>query len=136
MIGAAASASAIYILKLLFTPKKTIERYDVDARFTDATKYGGLVFISGQIGEGSTIEEQTKSALNYVDEALKKAGTDKSKVVEATIWLADIEKDYDGMNKVYDSWIIPGKPPCRACIQAKLAKKEWKVEVRVIAAAN
>jgi enamine deaminase RidA (YjgF/YER057c/UK114 family) len=113
-----------------------IEKFDVDSRFADSIKYGGLVFISGQVGEGSTIEEQTKSALSYVDAALEKAGTDKSRVLEVTIWLQDMDKDYDSMNAVYDQWFPAGSPPTRACVQAKLAKPEWKVEIRVIAAAG
>jgi enamine deaminase RidA (YjgF/YER057c/UK114 family) len=70
---------------------KDIKRYDVDKRFTDACKYNGLVFISGQVGVGSTIKEQTDRALADVDAALKKAGTDKTKILELTIWLADMK---------------------------------------------
>lgn len=90
--------------------------------------------MSGQIGTGETIEEQTRTALEEVSHALLKAGSDKSRILELTIWLADMERDYDRMNVVYDQWIIPGKPPCRACIQAPLASKDWKVEIRAIAA--
>ena len=128
------SLSYIY-LRFIKKQEKTIERYDVDARFTDAVRYGDLVFISGQVGSGvGTIEEQTRSALDDVDAALKKAGTDKSKVLEATVWLADITSDYKGMNSVYDKWLVAGKPPARACIQAKLASPDYRVEIRVIAA--
>ena len=77
---------------------------------------------------------RSRSALASVDAALAKAGTDKSKILEATIWLANIVDDYNGMNKVYDSWIVSGKPPARACIQAKLASENYRIEIRVIAA--
>ena len=121
-----------YIYTRLSTKK--IERVDVDKRFTDAVRYGDLVFISGQAGEGGIgIEEQTESALACVDAALLKAGTDKSKIIEATVWLKDIAQDYNGMNTVYDKWIVSGKPPTRACVQAKLADEGYLVEIRVIA---
>ena len=133
--GATASTAAIFMFMHFFSNRRSIKRYDVDARFTDAASYEGpLVFISGQVGDGKTIEEQTASALKYVDDALKKAGTDKSRILEATIWLSDINAYYAGMNKVYDQWIVPGKPPCRACVEAKLAAPQYLVEVRVIAA--
>jgi enamine deaminase RidA (YjgF/YER057c/UK114 family) len=133
-VATAAAIAAVSFIYLRIT-RKNIERFDVDARFTDAVRYGDLVFISGQVGEiGETIEEQTRSALASVDAALAKAGTDKSKILEATIWLANIVDDYNGMNKVYDSWIVSGKPPARACIQAKLASENYRIEIRVIAA--
>jgi enamine deaminase RidA (YjgF/YER057c/UK114 family) len=136
VLGSAVSAACGFLYYYLIANKSgKIERFDVDNRFTDAARYQNLVFISGQVGGGKTIEEATYAALADVDAALQKAGTDKSKILEATIWLADIDKDYDGMNKVYDSWIVPGKPPCRACLQAKLASPEYRVEVRVIATA-
>lgn len=90
--------------------------------------------MSGQVGTGNSIEEQTRAALRDLDAALAKAGTDKSRILELTIWLADMEVDYARMNAVYDSWIIPGMPPCRACVQAKLYSPECKIEVRAIAA--
>ena len=111
-----------------------IQRFDIDKRFTDALKYKDLVFMSGQVGAGESIEDQTRAAFRDLDAALAKAGTDKSKVLELTIWLADIEADYDRMNVVYDQWIIAGIPPCRACVQAKLYSPECKIEVRAIAA--
>ena len=115
-------------------PSSDIERFDVDARFTNAATFQNLVFLSGQVGVGATIEEQTLSALNEIDQALAKAGSHKSKILEATIWLANIDSDYKKMNQIYDQWLVPGKPPCRACIQAKLASEEYMVEIRVIAA--
>ena len=116
-------------------PPKNIERFDVDARFTDAVRYGDLVFMSGQVPEnGNTIQEQTESALTCIDTALAKAGTDKTRILELTIWLSDMAADYDGMNAVYDKWCASGMPPCRACVQAKLANNNWKIEIRVVAA--
>eukprot|EP01038_Epipyxis_sp_PR26KG_P015943 gene15943-21633_t len=131
----AGTSYLMYILLHKFTP---IRRFNCDKRFANSIYYttAGLVFISGQVSEieSNSIEEQTKSALECVDQALREAGSDKSKVLEVTVWLADIGKDYDGMNKVYDSWLPPGNPPCRACVEAKLASPSYRVEIRVIAA--
>jgi enamine deaminase RidA (YjgF/YER057c/UK114 family) len=117
--------------KIYKIPK--IDRYDIDSRFTNAATIGNLVFMSGQVGTGSTIEEQTESALEEVALALKKAGSDKSRILELTIWLKDIKRDYAAMNSVYDRWIVPGKPPCRACVQSELYSPDCLVEVRAIA---
>lgn len=113
-----------------------IQKYDIDGRFADAIKYGDTVYISGQVGEGATIEEQTRVALAGVDSALHKAGSDKTRILEVTVWLADMTNDYAGMNAVYDNWIVPGSPPTRACVEAKLYSPDCRVEVRVIAAAK
>ena len=133
---AVALASLTYVyLRLTKKQALNIERFDVDKRFSDSVRYGDLVFISGQVGSGgSTIEEQTRSALADVDAALLKAGTDKSKILEATVWLANISEDYAGMNSVYDLWLVAGKPAARACVEAKLASPSSRVEIRVIAA--
>jgi enamine deaminase RidA (YjgF/YER057c/UK114 family) len=112
-----------------------IEKFDIDNRFTDSIKFNNMVFISGQIGEGDTIEEQTISALNYVDLALSKAGTNKSRILELSIWMQNIDADYNKMNVIYDNWITPGSPPTRACVEAKLASPKYKIEIRVVAAA-
>ena len=135
---AVATAAFLATVSLLYQrfARKTVERFDVDARFSDAVRYGDLVFISGQLSEKSgNIADETISALASVDAALKKAGSDKSKILEVTIWLVNITDDYNGMNKVYDAWITPGKPPARACIQAALADSEKRIEIRVIASA-
>lgn len=123
-------------MKKIANEEKNIERFDVDNRFSDAIRYGDLVFLTGQVNSDSatTIEEQTRSALANVDLALAKAGTNKSRIVDITIYLCDIKKDYDGMNAVYDTWIEKGKPPCRACVQATLAADKYRVEFKVIAA--
>ena len=94
--GGVASAAVILSLWMIGRRGKAIRRYDVDHRFTDVASYDGLVFMSGQVGEGDTIEAQTTSALKCVDDALKKAGTNKNKILECTIWLSSM-KYYDGM---------------------------------------
>jgi enamine deaminase RidA (YjgF/YER057c/UK114 family) len=111
-----------------------LTRFDVDKRFTNAISYGNTIYMSGQVGEGKTIEEQTRSALSEIDKALASAGSDKSNILELTIWLSDMARDYNTVNAIYDTWITPGKPPTRACVQAKLYSEDCYIEIRCIAA--
>lgn len=132
-VAGVAATTVVLTLSRLFKNKPSIQRFGVEGRYSNAIVYCNTVYTSGQVGEGSTIKEQTLSALADVDKALAEAGSDKSKIVEVTVWLADMS-DYDAMNEVYDKWIIPGSPPCRACVQAQLYSPSCKVEVRVVAA--
>jgi len=148
-IGAAAVTSLVTTLvlwralRLLKKPSPPpIERFNVNARSSASIRYGNLVFVSGQINsipddiDGMyDIEEQTLAALRYVDQALKNAGSDKSKILDVTIFLADIERDYDRLHVVYDAWISPVRlPPCKTCVQAELFSPLNRVELKVVAA--
>lgn len=114
---------------------KRIERFDVDSRFTNSVLFGDLIFMSGQVGIGKTIEEQALSALEEVNLTLVKAGSDFSKILELTIWLKDMKSDYTRMNAVYDNWLIKQNcpPPCRACVQSELYTPDCLIEIRAIA---
>jgi enamine deaminase RidA (YjgF/YER057c/UK114 family) len=79
------------------------------------------------------VAEQTREILASIDALLQKAGTDKSKLLQATIWLQDI-RTVDEMNKVWDAWVVPGETPARACIEARLQSPAKMVEIRVTAA--
>lgn len=127
------ATSTIFALTKYFEKKPALQRHGVAGRYSNAIVHGNTIYISGQVGEGTTIKEQTLSALEAVDDALCTAGSDKSKIMEVTVWLADINADYAAMNEVYDQWIIAGSPPCRACVQAQLYSPSCKVEIRVIA---
>ena len=133
-VAGVAATTALFFATRLFEKKAGIQRFNVDKRFSNTITYNSTVYISGQVGEGNTIREQTLSALKSVDEALAEAESDKSKVLEVTVWLADIKSDYAAMNEVYDKWIIPGSPPCRACVEAQLYTPSCRVEIRVVAA--
>ena len=82
---------------------------------------------------GRSVAEQTKDILKIIDGLLAEAGTDKSKLLTAQIWLADIAT-FDEMNGVWDAWVAPGNPPVRACVEAKLARPQFTVEIMVSAA--
>jgi enamine deaminase RidA (YjgF/YER057c/UK114 family) len=101
----------------------------------DAVVAGELVFVAGMTAydrQGS-LEKQARETLSKVDTALAAAGTDKSKLVWANVWLNDTD-DYDAFNEVWNAWIVPGQGPARACVGANLALPGLKVEVAVVAA--
>ncbi len=97
---------------------------------------GKLVFLAGQVADEpqADITGQTQQVLAQVDDLLAEAGTDKSKILSATIYLPDIN-DFAAMNAVWEKWVVPGQTPARATVQAKLAAPDYKVEIQVMAAA-
>ena len=113
----------------------TIERHKVGARISQAVAYGQTVYLAGQVADtpGADIGQQTQEVLRKIDELLAAAGTDNSKLLSATIWLADM-RGYDAMNAVWDAWVSLGNTPGRACVEARLAAPHWRVEIAVIAA--
>jgi enamine deaminase RidA (YjgF/YER057c/UK114 family) len=112
-----------------------VQRFDVGTRMSEMAVYNGTVYLAGQVAvEGEPdIQGQTREVLASIDELLARAGSDKTKILRAQIFLADIA-DFPGMNAVWDSWVAPGYAPPRATVQAALAKPEWKVEIVVTAA--
>ena len=81
-----------------------------------------------------SVANQTQQCLDKVDALLAEVGSSKEKVLQTTIWLADMA-DFDEMNAVWDAWVAEGHAPARACGEAKLAKPGFTVEILVIAAA-
>ncbi|MRG56942.1 RidA family protein [Phyllobacterium sp. SYP-B3895] len=112
----------------------SIRRIEVGPRMSQAVIHGNTVYLAGQVGgPGKSVTEQTKDVLAAVDRLLKEAGTDKSKLLQAIIWLDDM-KDFSEMNAVWDSWVDPANTPARATGEAKLATPEYKVEIIITAA--
>jgi enamine deaminase RidA (YjgF/YER057c/UK114 family) len=88
---------------------------------------------AGQVGApGQSVTEQTRAVLAEIDRLLALAGTDKSKLLTAQIWLSDIST-FSEMNAVWDAWVSPGNPPARWTGEAKLATPDYKVEIVVSA---
>ena len=113
-----------------------IERKEVGPRMSCVVVHGNTVYLAGLTADksaGQSVAEQTQEILAAIDGLLAQAGTDKSKLLQATIWLQDI-RTVDEMNKVWDAWITPGEAPARACIEARLQSPAKMVEIRVIAA--
>lgn len=111
-----------------------IKRIGVGPRMSEATVYNGIAWLAGQVGEpGSSVADQTRQALAEVDRILAAAGTDKTRILSAQIWLADIST-FGDMNAVWDSWVPQGHTPARATGEAKLATPDYLVELIVTAA--
>lgn len=114
----------------------SIKRINPAPRLSAAVVHGNLVYLAGQVAQsapGKPPAEQTKDILARIDALLKEAGTDKSRILSAVIWLADISF-YNEMNSVWDKWTAPNSSPARACIEAKLANPAFNVEIMVTAA--
>ncbi len=114
----------------------SIKRIDTGPRMSQAVVHNGVVYTAGQVAQGApgaSIADQTKDILASIDRLLAEAGTDKSKLLSATIWLADM-RDFAEMNEVWDAWVSPGNTPARACVGSGLAAQKFNVEIGVIAA--
>lgn len=112
-----------------------IERLGAGKRMSEAVVFNQVVYLAGQVPQDGTLDigGQTRQVLDAIDALLGQAGTDKSRLLTAQIFLADIA-DFQGMNAVWDAWVAPGNPPARATVQAKLADPSFKVEIVVTAA--
>jgi len=89
--------------------------------------------LCGQVGAGTTVAEQTRDCLSRVDALLEQAGSSRKHILQAIIWLADMA-DFAEMNAVWDAWVPEGHAPARACGEARLARKDLRVEIIVTAA--
>lgn len=112
----------------------TIQRINAGPRMSQAVVHGNTVYLAGQVGApGESVTAQTQTVLKQVEELLTQTGSDKSKMLSATIWLADMA-DFAEMNAVWDAWIGGKDAPTRATGEAKLATPDYKVEVIIVAA--
>ena len=110
-----------------------IERSGTGPRMSAIVKHNGTVYLAGQVGEGASVAEQTADCLRQVDELLAQAGSDKTRILQTIIWLADMA-DFAEMHAVWGGWVAPGHTPARATGEAKLAAPKYKVEIIVTAA--
>ena len=111
-----------------------IARFEKSPRMSDVVVHNGVAYLSGVVGRnGGGTAEQTRDALAEIDRLLGLVGTDRSRLLSATIWLADIA-DFDDMNAVWDGWVDKDNPPARATGQVPLAREKYRVEVIVTAA--
>jgi enamine deaminase RidA (YjgF/YER057c/UK114 family) len=114
-----------------------IVRIAADRRMSRAVKAAGLVFVGGQTSQDRTldVQVQTRRVLANIDDYLLQAGVDKTRLISAQVWLADIARDFNSMNEVWEAWLEPGCAPTRATVEAKLAAPDMLVEIAVIALA-
>ena len=113
----------------------SIQRINAGPRMSSAVVHGDTVYLAGLTADDTKadVKGQTKQILDKIDKFLKDAGTDKSKILSANIWLTDIGT-WSQMNEIWDAWVAPGSPPARAPVAAKLANPALKVEIMVQAA--
>lgn len=114
----------------------SIKYIEPGARLSSAVIHGGKVYLAGYVAEeaaGGSVAAQTKDILTQIEQTLKEAGSDKTKMLRVNIWLSDIATIGE-MNSEWDKWVVPGKTPARATVEAKLASPEWAVEIMVEAA--
>ena len=111
-----------------------ITRLETGARMSQAVIHNGTVYLAGQVGDPkASVADQARGCLENVDRLLAAAGTDKTRILTAQVWLADMA-DFAAVNEVWDAWVPAGHAPARAAGESKLAAPEYLVEVLVIAA--
>lgn len=114
----------------------TIRRIDAGSRMSEAVIHGGKIYLSGVVADaaaGQSVYEQTKDILSQIDACLARAGSDKTRILKANIWLSDIAT-FDDMNRAWDAWVVSGQTPARATVEARLAGEEYAVEIMIEAA--
>ena len=114
----------------------SIERFDTGPRMSQVVVHGNTVYLAGVVAnkaKGESVTRQTEEILSIIEGHLAKAGSDKSKLLSATIYITDM-KNFAEMNAVWDAWVSPGNTPARATVEAKLAAPPYHVEIMVTAA--
>jgi enamine deaminase RidA (YjgF/YER057c/UK114 family) len=112
-----------------------IQRFDVSTRYSEMAVHNGVAYLGGQIADDASkdITGQMHEVLGMIDRLLARAGSDKTRILQCQIYLADMA-DFAAMNVVWDAWAAPGHAPPRATVNAKLANPELKVEMVLSAA--
>jgi enamine deaminase RidA (YjgF/YER057c/UK114 family) len=112
-----------------------IDYIEAGPRMSQAVVAGGLVYLAGQVASDPVpdVGEQTKQILAQIDALLAQAGSGKDHIVSTSIWLSDVST-FQAMNAVWDQWVVPGRTPARATVEAKLALPQYLVEIAVVAA--
>lgn len=112
----------------------TIVRLDPDARWSEAVIHNNVVYYTSVPSNlVADAYEQTKSALAEIDAILVRANSDKSRILDATIFLVD-KGDFAAMNQAWDEWVVAGSAPVRCTVQSGLMKESYKVEIKIVAA--
>lgn len=112
-----------------------IQRYETGPRMSEAVVHNGTVYLAGQVADDASqdIAGQTTQVLAAIDALLAQAGSERSKILRAQIFLVDLA-DFAAMNRIWEAWVVPGHTPARATVQALLARPEWKIEIVITAA--
>ena len=115
----------------------TIKRLHAGPRMSQVVIHNGVAYLAGQVARDpdKDVTEQTRQVLASIDSLLAEAGSDKTRILSATIYLADMA-DFGAMNAVWDAWVPSGSTPARATVEASLATEKYQVEIMVTAAAG
>ena len=114
----------------------SIQRFETGPRMSQAVVHGNTVYLAGVVANkaaGESVTKQTQEILSIIDGHLAKAGSDKSKLLSANIYITDM-KNFAEMNAVWDGWVSQGNTPARATVEAKLAAPQYLVEIMVVEA--
>ena len=113
----------------------SIQRYYIGPRMSEIVVHNNTVYLAGQVAESLELDTRAQMAevLSTIDKLLAEVGSEKSKILSATIYLPDVN-DYDGMNDAWSEWVMAGHTPARTTVEARLADDRYKVEVTIIAA--
>lgn len=113
-----------------------IQRQQTNTRMSQSVTHQGSIYLSGQVAENvdGDIEQQTLETLQKIQQLLTQAGSDQEHILSVTIYLKDIQRDFIGMNAVWDRWLAMCSAPARATIEAKMCDTKILVEMSVIAA--
>jgi enamine deaminase RidA (YjgF/YER057c/UK114 family) len=113
----------------------TIQRLHVGARMSEVAIHAGVVYLAGQVANDPSLDvsAQTEQVLSTIDRLLAEAGSDKTQILQATIFLSTMG-DFAAMNAVWDKWVVAGMTPPRATVESKLARPEYLVEIKIVAA--
>ncbi|UTW12232.1 RidA family protein [Marinobacterium rhizophilum] len=106
-----------------------------NSRMSQVTVHNGTVYLAGQVANDASagMADQTRQVLENIDRLLAGAGTSRQNLLSVQIWVSDMN-EFGQMNEAWDAWVVPGRPPVRACVQAPLANPQWKIEIMAIAA--
>ncbi|MDP4545064.1 RidA family protein [Psychrobacter faecalis] len=111
-----------------------MQKLHSNQRMSQTVIHNQTIYLSGQVGNSEDdIKAQTLTCLEKVEKLLQEVGSDKSKLLSATVWLKSMS-DFAAMNEVWDKWFEGVQPPARACGESALARPELLVEITVIAA--
>ena len=115
----------------------TIKRSQTKQRMSQSVVHGNTVYLAGQVADdrSADIATQTQQVLDKIDALLADAGSDKSRLLSAQIWLTSIGH-FAQMNEIWDAWVPEGCAPARACIESRLASPDLLVEIGIIAATD
>lgn len=111
----------------------SIKRHQAGPRLSQAVVHGNTVYLAGQVAEGPTVKAQTEVILKKIDGLLAAAGSDKTKLVSATVYVTNMAS-YSEMNEAWDAWVDKANTPARATVEARLASPKYLVEIMAVAA--